>query len=89
MGKSHQNVLEVLRAVDEYTQNGDSFFTVSNLYSDMEMSQYQYDMSEKTVRRILSEVEHQGLVEYREVSNTKLYVVTDEELIPSLSKLYH
>jgi DNA-binding transcriptional ArsR family regulator len=89
MSESHQNVLEVLRAVDEYTHNGDSFFTVSNLYSDMEMSQYQYDMSEKTVRRILSEVEHQGLVEYREVSNTKLYVVTDEELIPSLSKLYH
>lgn len=89
MSESHQNVLEVLRAVDKYTQNGDSFFTVSNLYSDMEMSQYQYDMSEKTVRRILSEVEHQGLVEYREVSNTKLYVVTDEELIPSLSKLYH
>lgn len=89
MSESHRNVIEVLKAVDEYTNSGDSFFTVNDLYTDMEMSQYQYDMSEKTVRRILSEVEHQGLLEYREVSNTRLYVVTDAELIPSLSKLYN
>ena len=89
MSKSHQNVLELLKAVDDYIQDGDSFFTVNELYGNMEMSQYQYEMSQKTVRRILSECEHQGLIEHREVSNTKLYVVADSELIPSLSKLYN
>lgn len=88
MGKSHQNVLELFKGIDEYSKQGDQFFTVNSLYEDMLISNYEYDMSEKTVRRILKEMERFGLVEYREVSNQKVYVVVDEDLIPSVSKLY-
>jgi Fe2+ or Zn2+ uptake regulation protein len=89
MGKSHENVLNVLHSIDEYTKNGDSFFTVKDLFIHMRLSEYPFDMSKKTVRRILKEVEKYGVVEHREIGNQTVYIVEDEDLVPSVSKLYN
>jgi len=88
MGESHQNVLEILEVVDLYTENGDPFFTVSDIHEDMLMSEYEYDMSERSVRRILKEIHHHGLLEHREVGNQKVYVVENEDMIPSFHQLH-
>ena len=89
MGKSHRNLLDVLIMIDDYTYEGDSFFTVSDLWDHIVLSGYGDDLSERTVRRCVKEIESSGFLEYREIGNQTVYVVTDDNLIPSSHKIYH
>lgn len=89
MGKSHENILEVLIMIDDYTYKGDSFFTVPDLWDHIVLSGYGDDLSERTVRRCVSEIESKGFLEYREIGNQTVYVVTDEDLIPSSHNIYN
>ncbi|MDL0145779.1 hypothetical protein [Halobacterium salinarum] len=45
-------------------------------------------MSEKTVRRVLKEIEMNGMLEYREIGNRTVYVVVNEDMIPSFHQVY-
>ncbi|MDL0118266.1 BlaI/MecI/CopY family transcriptional regulator [Halobacterium salinarum] len=85
MGKSHENLLEVLLELDRYVRNNESFVTVSDLHLYMGSD---YDMSERTVRRCLDEMEKKAYVESREVGNTTVYVVYDDSLLPDSEVLY-
>jgi Fe2+ or Zn2+ uptake regulation protein len=83
MGKSHENLLDLLMVLDRYVRNNESFVTVRDLHTYME-----YDMSERTVRRCLDTLEDRAYVESREVGNTTVYVVYDESLLPDSDVLY-
>lgn len=85
MGKSHRNMIEVQLELSRYVTRNDSFVTVSDLYMYMQDS---YDISERTVRRCLDELEDMEIVHSREVGNTTLYVVYEEDLLPEAEKYF-
>jgi len=84
MGKSHENLLDLLLVLDRYVQNNESFVTVSDLHQYMD----HYEMSERTVRRCLDTLEDRAYVESREVGNTTVYVVYEDSLLPDSDVLY-
>ena len=85
MGKSHRNMLEVQLELSRYVSINDSFVSVSDLYMYMSDS---YDVSERTVRRCLDELEDMEIVHSREVGNTTLYVVYNQDLLPSAEQYF-
>lgn len=83
MGKSHDNMINVMMELSRYTQNNESFLTVSDLHQYMNT-----EMSERTVRRCLDTLERKALVDTKEIGNSTVYVVYEQSLLPDSDILY-
>lgn len=79
MGKSHRNLLEVMKYAQKYYKINGHGFTAPDLAQYIE---FECDISEKTVRRCLEELYGEGYVDKTEVSQTRFYV-PDEALLPN------
>jgi DNA-binding transcriptional ArsR family regulator len=78
-------MIEVQLELSRYTGVNESFVTVSDLHQYMSDS---YDVSERTVRRCLDELEDMEIVHSRQVGNTTLYVVFEDDLLPEAEKYF-
>lgn len=85
MGKSYENLIDVMCMLDIYVENNHNFVTVNQLYQYMKD---EYEISERTVRRCLDTLLGRGLLEQSEVGNTTVYVVENRDLLPSGSQIY-
>jgi len=79
MGKSHRNVLEVQKLLAKYCrENFENTVSVANVKEYAEI--YQYDISEKTIRRVLTEMEAEGYVVETCKGNVTCYILSKEML---------
>lgn len=79
VSKNREKLLIVLKKLSKYTYRSKGGVSVQNFHAYLKL--FDIDVSERTLRRIMDDLDHMGFVQKREDVTPALYIV-DRSLLP-------